>query len=364
MRLLSLELTGFRNLKRGTIEFDRGCDAFAFIGVNGQGKTNFLESVYLCALSKSFRTRVNSDLVAFGQDFCRVKTLVEVDDEQRDLEFIVTTKPPRKVLKINGVVKKAVDFIGTLKAVFFSPDDMALIAFAPKIRRRYLDILLSQFDPSYLGNLMHYQEVIKQRNALIKRIREGVAKESELNFWDEKMADYGIRVTRARMDLLDQIKDLVKTYYQDISQTSDVIAIRYQPAAEVVESKEAFYEYIQQNHDRDIASGSTKLGPHRDDLQFFCNDHDMAFFASRGEWRSLVLALKFAEIDLIKQKTGQTPLLLLDDVFSELDEIRQKYLFSAIKNTQTLITTTHKEFLEGVEGEVRVFEVREGKVNN
>ena len=362
MRLTSLQITGFRNLKKNKIDFDDNYNSFAFIGANGQGKTNILEAIYISSLSKSFRTRINSDLIDFEQDFCSVKTALLIDSEQKDLEFIVTKKPPRKALKINGVVKKSVDFIATLKAVFFSPDDMALISLTPKVRRRYLDILLSQFDTSYLKNLIFYKDVLKQRNALIKRIRDGLSTSSELDFWDDKMADYGIKIIKARVGLLDAIKDLTKKYYQDIAQTKDDIDIKYISTAEGVDSRESLLEYIKMNHGRDIASGSTKIGPHRDDLQFFCNSHDMTFFASRGEWRSLVLALKFTEIDLIKQNTGKSPILLLDDVFSELDEIRQKYLFNAIKNTQTLITTTHKEFLNEVQAPIKIFEVKDGKV--
>lgn len=362
MRLTSLKLTGFRNLKKINIDFDDNYDAFAFVGANGQGKTNILEAIYISSLSKSFRTRINSDLINFEQDFCSVKTALVIDSEHKDLEFIVTKNPPRKALKINNVIKNSVDFIATLKAVFFSPDDMALISLTPKVRRRYLDILLSQFDSSYLENLILYKDVLKQRNALIKRIRDGLSKEFELDFWDDKMSEYGVKIIKARVDLLDSIKDLTKKYYQDIAQTEDDIDIKYISTAENINSKESLFEYIQMNHNRDIASGSTKIGPHRDDLQFFCNSHDMTFFASRGEWRSLVLALKFTEIDLIKENTGKSPVLLLDDVFSELDEIRQKYLFNAIKNTQTLITTTHKEFLNELQAPVKIFKVEGGKL--
>ena len=362
MYLSSLSLKGFRNLKKLELSFDSDNKIYAFIGANGQGKTNILEAIYLCALSKSFRTRKNHDLINFGADFCSIKSELNIDSEEKILEIIITAEPPQKVLKINGVKKKATDFIGQLKAVFFSPDDLTFMAFAPRLRRRYMDVILSQIDRNYLDNLMRYQEIIRQRNALLKKIKEGSAGKDELTFWDDQLAEFGMQITDRRMELVDHLNAPVKNHYQAIAQSEDNLEIKYHPGTEGLHNKEKFLNRIQKSHERDIGSGATQLGPHRDDLHFFYNNHDMMLFASRGEWRSLVLALKFTEIELIHEKTNEQPILLLDDVFSELDETRQKYLFNAISDTQTFITTTHKEFLEGLGVNVQVYKVKEGNV--
>lgn len=361
MRINQLKLTGFRNLKK--LDLNMGEESvFAFVGPNGQGKTNLLEAIYLGALSKSFRSRVNADLVAFDEDFCRIEAGIENADGEKKLELIVTVRPPRKVLKINGVEKKASDFIGTLKAVFFSPDDMSTVSFAPRMRRRYLDVLLSQLDHDYLEDAISYQELVRQRNALLKKIKEGGAGGSELEFWDEKLAAYGWKMTEKRQSLISKLHPLILDQYRLIAKTNDELNIHYLPGAGTADSKEDFLKQIREGCDRDIASGSTQLGPHRDDLRFLLNGHDMAYFASRGEWRSLVLALKFAEISLIEEKTGEKPVLLLDDVFSELDETRQKYLMEAIRGTQTFLTTTHREFLEDMKIDAKIYRLERGMV--
>ena len=358
MKILSIKIKGFRNLKSTELEFDEKKSVFAFVGPNGHGKTNLLEAIYICALSKSFRTRTSQDLITFDEDFCDIRCKVH----EKELNVIITNQPAQKVLKVNGVKKNASDFISILKAVFFSPDDLSEMAFAPRLRRRYMDVLLSQLDHDYLNVLIKYQDAIRQRNALLKKIKEGKAKIDELDFWDEQLVELGFSIIEKRSDLIKQLTKFVQKLYEDISQTEDELGIKYQSSCDGIPDKQRFSEYIFANRDRDVASGVTQSGPHRDDLQFTINGHDMVFFASRGEWRSLVLALKFAEIQLIEKKTDDKPVLLLDDVFSELDEVRQKYLFEAIKGTQTFITTTHKEFLDGLDVQKMVYEVKNGEI--
>lgn len=359
MFIKSLSIKGFRNLSPLKLSFESEVGVHAFIGANGQGKTNILEAIYLCCLSKSFRSRVTSDLVGFNEDFLSIRC----QTEKNELEVIITAKPVQKALKINGVKKQARDFVGQLKVVFFSPDDLSHMSFSPKLRRRYLDVLLSQLDMRYLDELMAYQTATTQRNSLLKMIRDGRAKKQELDFWDEKLATLGTSITRSREALLGQLEDMVNRHYRAISTSEDNLKIIYQSEGRGATSNELL-ELYQKSHARDIATGQTHLGPHRDDLEFLLNDHDMAQFSSRGEWRSLVLALKFAEIDLIKEKTGEHPILLLDDVFSELDAERQKYLFHAAGQSQTFITTTHKEFIEALPASHRVYWVEGGKVKS
>ena len=355
--LTRLYIKGFRNLRELCLDVDPSVPIHAFVGSNGQGKTNMLEAIYLCSLSKSFRTRNNSDLVGFEEAFLTVK----VDTPEEKLEVVITAKPTQKVLKVNGVKKQASDFIGHLKSVFFSPDDLAYMAFAPKLRRRYLDVVLSQLNRDYLSHLMEYNEACRQRNSLLKAIADERADMDELEFWDEKLAQLGAYITEERGKLIDQLQGLVEEHYKQISKSDQPVRIVYESEVRGVSTGELARLY-HEGRRRDLMTCQTKLGPHRDDLKFMLSEKDMRDFASRGEWRSMVLALKFAEIDLIKERTGENPILLLDDVFSELDADRQKYLFDATGKSQTFLTTTHKEFIEGLPATYKMYRVQAGKI--
>ena len=358
MKIRKLKLKGFRNLAPLELDFDDQKNILAFVGKNAQGKTNILEAIYLSVLSKSFRTQKNQELIQFGQEF----STIQVDTSDQSLQVIVSGSPVKKTFKINGVKKTPVDFIGQFKAVFFSPDDLAYMSFAPKLRRRYLDVLLSQLNHDYLLALIAYEEARKQRNALLKRIKNGESKQEELIFWDTLMAKHAPSIRKARRELVLSLNPIVSTYYRAIAQAEGEVKISYNSEAQEVRTSEAYLELLKRSYEADIASGKTNVGPQRDDLHFYLSDYDMHAFASRGEWRSLVLALKFAEIELLKQQINDTPILLLDDVFSELDEQRQKYLLASIGDIQTFITTTHQEFFDQMILPHQVYKVEKGKV--
>lgn len=362
MRIKSIQLKGFRNLKKTELHFEKP-GLYAFVGPNGHGKTNLLESFFLLAISKSFRTNENLDLMGFKEDFCSMKAVVESQDSESELEMVVTRKPVKRVVKLNGVQKKAADYIGHLKVVFFSPDDVGLIHLSPAFRRRYLDLLISQLDPGYMRKLMEYQQVLKQRNQLLKRIQEGVAHEPELDFWDEKLAALAFFLSEKRREVVGDLSSRASTYYQDISDQQDELRLEYEAKARA-ETMEDYLASYRSSHRRDLILGSTQLGPHRDDLKFFCNDQDMAHFSSRGEGRSLLLTLKFAEVELLKEVYGELPVLLLDDVFSELDDKRQRLLFDLVNATQVFVTTTHEEFLSVVSGEKHILRVKDGEISS
>jgi len=362
MRVQSLHIQGFRNLAKTTLEFSPDSDFVAFVGSNGQGKTNVLETLFLLGISKSFRTTENEEMVGFDQEFFSLKGELERKDEKVVAEVILTRVPAKKTLKINGGIKKASDYIGNLGVVFFSPDDLGMVHLSPSLRRRYLDLLLSQLDRDYLESALKYQSAIKQRNSLLRQIGDGAAQVGELEFWDQELSKSGAVIRQKREAVIKTISDFVRPYYKQAAGTEDELTIEYVPSGGSDSNADALLAMLQKNHSRDIAMGSTQSGPHRDDLRFLCNGHDLASFGSRGEWRSLVLTLKFAEIELLKEKNGEAPILLLDDVFSELDESRQKTLFNSIKGCQTFVTTTHREFLDMVEGPKQVFAVEEGVV--
>lgn len=361
MRLKSLKITGFRNLKKTELTFDAETPVFAFTGPNGHGKTNILEAIFLLAISKSFRSNENLDLVGFDQEYCTLSAEVERGGESLTLDLIVTKNPPKKTLKINGVQKKASEFLGNFNVVFFSPDDIGMIHLAPGVRRKYLDLLLSQLDRDYLEDSLKYQQALKQRNALLKAISNNRAEEGELRFWDEQLAEFGVKIMQKRVDIIKELNEYASEFYTQVSDNDDQLQIQYNPSIEK-EGTEGYLNALLNGRKRDIIIGATHLGPHRDDLNFLNNGYDMRSFASRGEWRSLVLTLKFAEIELLKKKKGFYPILLLDDVFSELDASRQKILFNKLKSTQTFITTTHDEFLGVIDDNLKKYSVKDGKI--
>lgn len=360
MRIKSITLKGFRNLKNTELSFDSGINNFAFVGQNGHGKTNLLEAIFVNAISKSFRANKAEQMISFDQNFCSTKVHLKKSEDSKELEFIQMQSPVKKGLKLNGVQKKAIDYIGHLNVVFFSPDDMNMIHAAPTSRRRYIDLLLSQFDRDYLNISLKYQQILKQRNALLKRIGEGNANHSELNYWDQQLADLGVQIIKKRESLIMDLSHRAASFYHQVSSEQDKLKIIYRPSVKASNTEE-YFSQLSAEHKRDVISGYTNLGPHRDDLLFLCNGKNMASYASRGEWRSLILTLKFAEIHLLKEKTEEWPILLLDDVFSELDDYRQKYLFNELKEVQTFITTTHEEFLEVIDDEVEIYKVDNGQ---
>lgn len=362
MRVQSVHIQGFRNLGKVSLEFDPERNFVAFIGSNGQGKTNILESLFLLGISKSFRTTENEEMVGFDQDFFSVKGEIERKEDRLTAEVIMIRKPLKKTLKANGGIKKASDFIGNLSVVFFSPDDLGMVHLSPSLRRRYLDLLLSQLDRDYLENALRYQSALKQRNSLLRQIGDGGAQEGELEFWDQELARNGAVLIGKRLEVIGRIGAFATPYYKEATGTGDALTLEYMPSGSATPDPEMLFGLFKKNHSRDIALGSTQSGPHRDDLRFLCNGHDLASFGSRGEWRSLILTLKFAEIELLKAKNGESPILLLDDVFSELDESRQKTLFNSIAGCQTFITTTHREFLDVIEADKQIFTVENGTV--
>lgn len=364
MYLKSLQLKGFRNLQSTQLIFPQTPDSLlVFVGPNGQGKTNTLEAIYLLAFSKSFHVVENHDLVGFLDDFCSIQGVLGGLEMDRILDVVILKNPPEKGLKVNGVFHKAVDFIGQLRVVFFSPDDLLMIQMEPRLRRRYLDLLLIQSDHDYLIQLMTYNALIRQRNALLRRIRDRKGPESDLEVWDDKLAEAGTLLIRKRLDMLQFMQEPLQTFYSTISHTSEKITVEYRSfVAASTLSGDVYRDALFKVRSRDIEWGNTSLGPHRDDVIFSREGRLLSDFGSRGEQRSLVLALKLTEIQLLATG-GDTPILLLDDVFSELDEERQRYFFESTSGIQTFVTTTHVEFLNEVHRPQTLFNVQGGQIS-
>jgi len=356
--LKALNIKGFRNIKDLKIDNINTNKTQIFLGMNGQGKTNILEAIFLLALTKSFRAKTNEELIGFEDDFCQIDG--ELEDEKK-MQIIITKNPKQKALRINGVKKKVTEFMGNFNAILFTPEDLSQFSFSPNLRRRYLDITLTQVDSKYLEVRMKYQEILKQRNALLKSIQEGKAKASDGIYWDEQLVELGYQITDKRNEFINSITKTLNKHYKSISRGGHEIKPVYVRGSKS-ETKEEFFEKMQVQFENDVRGGNTRIGPHRDDLLFEIDGKDMSLYASRGEWRSLILALKLAEMEFIEEKKGSKPILLLDDVFSELDEFRQNYLLETLSGVQTFITTTHDEFLKKNEDDIEIIKIENGKI--
>ncbi len=367
MKLKKLQLENFRNYQKNLYEFPENKELIILTGPNGTGKTNFLEAIHLLSLGKSFRSLTQDDMVHWENDYLRCTADVEVDNENLNLEVFYSLTPVRKKnFKKNGVNLKNSEYLGNLLTVLFHPEDLNMLYQSPSLRRRYLDIVLSQTDKNYLIALSKYKRALKQRNVLLNQLRDAHYGDSDtgkleedLLAWDDEIIEFGSVVILKRLGLVAFLNEKVEKIYRSISGDKEKISVEYSsrilkdraklgtnqkspaPAGHLLESISEMYKgELFNRKKRDIFSAETTAGPHRDDLIFYLNGKNICSSASRGEFRTLLLALKLAEIEFIKECTGHRPILLLDDVFSELDRKRQKHLLKCIKGCQTIITTT------------------------
>lgn len=355
--LKRLELENYRNYRSLELNFPEENGLVYLIGDNGQGKTNVLEAIYMLALAKSFRLGQDEKLIKWEEDFGRIKgEFSEIRQNQQDVEgelnletFLGKAPQPKRVLKKNDVKVGATEFIGNVQVVFFHPEDLNLLYLGPELRRRYLDILNIQVNKAYFRALRKYNKIRAQRNYLLKAVKTGQAKRADLEIWDQQMAAEAAVIYRERALSLEYLAGKLTGKYREIAQNDDVLGLNYQNSlglnidflvmAENLE--ELVLGKMHEQLERDLASEHSSVGPHRDDFEVNLNGRPIMEHASRGEFRSILLALKLIEIDFYSEKAvGGNPILLLDDVFSELDHQRQKFLLETVKNYQTIITTT------------------------
>ncbi len=351
MIIKRLDLKNFRNYREETVELPSG--ASIFLGQNAQGKTNILEAVYYAALGRSHRTSADVELVRWEEreallslDFLRM-------DAKNKLEFRFFRESRRKILR-NGAPIRMKDMVGTLNVVLFSPEDLFLVKGAPAGRRRFLDMEISQVDPSYFYDLAVYTRLLSQRNTLLKRVRDGEADESEIPFWDVQMVPRAANLFRKRMEAVKRLDALASRTQLEISGGRENLSLRYElhgadgeDSEHMTKDLSSWYnEKLAESLELDIIRGVTRFGPHRDDLAFFVNGVDLRAFGSQGQQRTGVLALKLAELSFFKEETGEYPILLLDDVMSELDRDRREKLLSFIQGEklQALITATDEAY--------------------
>ena len=356
MYVKKLKLSGFRNYKSEEFEFLP--DTNILYGNNAQGKTNALEALYIFSIGKSFRTQQDRELINFDENFTKLS--VEFDDKTRTNEIeIVIRRDRKKQIKINDIpISKMGDLIGKFTVVLFSPDELNLTKGSPGERRRFLDIAISQLRPRYYHILRRYNKVLEQRNNLIKKLRVT----SDLSFkdtafvWNEKLAEYGMAMIEYRMKFVEKLSEFSKKVHKEISGES--FEIKYKPT---FTTKEEFKNKLDSSIDKEIEQGFTMYGPHRDDLEIITEGKDIKTYGSQGQHRSAVLALKLSLADMIYEDSGEYPILLLDDIMSELDSGRRAYLVNKIKDKQVIITCTDADEIGVGEG-ANLIHIENGKI--
>lgn len=335
MYIKELSLQDFRSYEELNIALDHGINIFH--GDNAQGKTNILEAIYLCATARSHRTHREKEIIKWGTECAHVKLQIKKKYVEDTIDFHLSQKS--KSALINKMpIGKLGELFGALNVVMFSPEDLQLIKNSPKERRRFLDIELCQVDKLYYYALRQYHKVLKQRNLMLKQYSKQ-KDYSMLDVWDMQLEEYARTVIEKRITFIEELNEIASSIHRDISGKKEKLQIVYMPSIEIEDFSEKMLKY----REKDILYQTTSIGPHRDDLKFLINDTDVKTYGSQGQQRTVVLSMKLAELKIMKKYIGESPVLLLDDVLSELDEKRQTDLFKYTESIQTLITCTGVE---------------------
>lgn len=354
--LKHLELNSFRNYDKFALDFSK---TTILIGPNGIGKTNIVEAICLISTGRSWRTNHDNEVVKWEQEVSRIIGEIN-NDEKMKIEMVIQKSPSSeypqtKLVKINDVRKKLTDILGRLTTVLFSPEEIHLIDGSPSLRRRFLDILLCQIDKKYTLALLDLAKIIRGRNKLLYFIKIGRSKVDELAFWDEKLVALGSFIIKKRQKTIEFLNQDLSNVYQNIAGSKENLRLKYRATVE----PENFAEQLIAQREREIENTATLFGPHRDDMIFLLENKDITTFGSRGEFRSAVLALKMAELDYLTKEKGEKPLLLLDDIFSELDKSRRLHLAKIVEGQQTIITTTDLDHIEkGLREKAKIVELK------
>jgi DNA replication and repair protein RecF len=381
MRVRHLSLTNFRNYIRLELSFPPG--VIVLYGDNAQGKTNLLESIYYLATSRSPYTNSDRELInwlAEGETlpYARLASEIETGQGIRRIEVTLLNERNgnsmrfRKEIRINGLPHRVMDLLGQVTVVMFLPQDLALVEGAPNLRRRYLNITLCQTDPEYCHALSGYEHVLSQRNALLRQLQEQRRRVdvSQLDFWDEHLASDGAKLIAGRYRLVKELEQRAQRIHRELSGENENLRLRYQPGFDatpapagqmsfnvgdlgasalpqlpVKQIAERFLAALQACRNEDIVRGITTIGPQRDEMRFLVNGRDLGLYGSRGQDRTAVLALKLAELDWMRERTQEWPILLLDEVAAELDPCRRAYLFDRLKGAEQVVLTTSEPYL-------------------
>lgn len=365
MIIKSIELNNYRNYINLNISFDQGTNIL--YGDNAQGKTNVLEAIFLSATTKSHKGSKDKEIVNFNSEESHIRTYLERDGMEYKVDMHLR-KNKSKGIAINGQkIKKASELIGLLNVVFFSPEDLSIIKDGPSERRRFVDIELCQLDKYYVYNLNQYNKIINQRNKLLKDFYLNNDLRDTISIWDDQLVSYGKSIIERRKEFVNQLNEIIYDIHKNLSGEKEEIKIVYEPDVEA----EFLGEKLRYHLEKDIKYKTTSVGPHRDDFSFYIksknNDTyvDVRKYGSQGQQRTVALSLKLSEIEIVKKITKDNPVLLLDDVLSELDSNRQNYLLNSIGDIQTIITCTGLDEFVNNRFEInKVFKVINGEISS
>ena len=353
----SLSLQNYRNYENLSLNFSDGTNIF--YGNNAQGKTNILEAVYMSGSTKSHRTNKDLELIRFSEEESHISTMIKKNGISHKIDIHLKNNKSKGVA-IDGIpIKKASELFGMINFVFFSPEDLNIIKNGPAEKRRFIDIELCQLNKIYLSDLANYNKIVVQRNKLLKDLYFRGDFKDTLDIWDMQLCEYGQKIIEMRESFIERLNEIIYGIHHSLSGGKENLKIVYLKNCE----KENFMEQLKLNRERDIKLKTTSVGPHRDDLGFFFDDMDVRKFGSQGQQRCAALSLKLSEIELVKSVTKDTPILLLDDVLSELDKNRQNYLLNHIHDIQAMITCTGlDEFVNCRFSIDKIFKVTDGTV--
>lgn len=357
MQIKVLALSNYRNYREQQIEFSDGINIL--YGDNAQGKTNVLEAVYMSATTKSHRGSYDKDIISFGENEAHIR----VDVMRNGLEHRIDMhlrKNKNKGVAINMLpIKKSAELFGLINVIFFSPEDLSIVKNGPAERRRFMDMELCQLDKIYYSDLSDYNKIMNQRNNQLKMISFKPGSEDMLDIWDIQLIEYGCRIIDKRRSFIKNINEIIVDIHKRLTGGREELIIKYDPNTEI----ESFSDNLSERREVDIKYQNTSVGPHRDDIIFEVNGIDVKKYGSQGQQRTVALSLKLAEIELVKRMIYDNPILLLDDVMSELDKNRRDALLDSIKDVQTIITCTgYDDFIRERISIDKIYKVTDGKL--
>ena len=353
MWIKKIKINNFRNYEKEEINLEKNINIF--YGQNAQGKTNIIESIFLCSLGKSFRAKKDNEMIKLNEQNAMVEIEYEKSDRDGKIKIEIGNK---KNIYLNGIkIKKLSELLGNLNIVIFTPDDINILKGGPQNRRRFLDIMISQLRPNYMHILSLYLKTIEQRNKYLRQTKEEHKDENLLEIWDEKLAEYALKIYEYRKEFIEKIIKKINIIHNNITNGEEQIELEYITECD---SKEKYLKLLKERRKLDIIKGFTTKGVHRDDFMIYINKKDIRIFGSQGQNRTAMLSLKLAELQVIYDEIGEYPILLLDDFMSELDRTRRKNFLENIKGTQVIITGTEKLDIENLD--YLEYNVSNGKV--
>ena len=359
MKITNIYIKNYRNYESFDLKIDKNTNVF--IGKNAQGKTNLLEAIFFCGVGRSFRTSKDKDLIKWDKENAKIVLDIEKKYRKQKIE-IFFSKNTKKTIKIDGIsIRRVGDLLGEMPVVFFSPDELKLIKESPDERRKFMNIDISQTNKRYFYLLSRYEKILANRNKLLKETKDFKVLKDSIDIWDRVLVDVAEKISEEREKFIKELAPLAEKAHNYISNGKECLKIEYK-GFEKGKSQyaEAFLKILQKNLEKDYKLGYTSVGPHRDDLDLYLNGVEVKSFGSQGQQRTVALSLKLAELEIIKNRTGEYPILLLDDVFSELDSERRSRLVKFTTRTQTFITCTDFNS-KGID--YKIFNINDGKIS-